>query len=139
MDGKEIRYVTKLTDEEKEIARRVSIAFGQTVCGFDLLRYNGKSYVIDVNGWSFVKNNEDYYTNTCDILRKLFLSAAKRRKSSLVLARAGSFDNQWKLKGFFSVIRHGDRTPVWFNFPNMTWPLRHSKISSFSSEIEIEI
>ena len=70
--GKELRYVTKLTDEERKMASRVARGFGQRICGFDLLRTGSSSYVIDVNGWSFVKDNEAYYNECSSILRSLF-------------------------------------------------------------------
>lgn len=38
-EGKEIRYPVILNNAEKLISRKVCLAFKQTVCGFDLLRY----------------------------------------------------------------------------------------------------
>lgn len=96
-EGKEVRYPVMLTAMEKLVARKVCLAFKvcvfphssvhcalvaasrhiieifsyflqQTVCGFDLLRANGHSYVCDVNGFSFVKNSMKYYDDCAKIL-----------------------------------------------------------------------
>ena len=109
-DGKEMRFVTPLSEDETSFARKICIGFKQTVCGFDLLRVDGKSYVIDVNGWSFVKGNEEYYDMCAKTLRTLFLESLQRRTMA-VLSREPSTENQWRLKAFLSVFRHGDRTP----------------------------
>lgn len=123
LDGKEIRYVVELTPEEREIARKISTAFSQTVCGFDILRVKGKSYVIDVNGWSFVKGNDSYYDKCADTLAKFCLKAMP----SLTLPSPNPRQDlkqkptvsSWKLKAMICVFRHADRTPknkLKFNF-----------------------
>ena len=112
-DGKEIRYVTQLSSEEREIARKISLSFKQFICGFDLLRVKDKSYVIDVNGWSFVKGNDDYYDKCAEILahfcRAQSMSRPLRRPSELV--HAIDETSSWVLKANVTVFRHGDRTP----------------------------
>lgn len=56
-EGKEIRYPVILSNAEKLISRKVCMAFKQTVCGFDLLRY---VYVININ---YVKKLSDFFFN----------------------------------------------------------------------------
>ncbi|XXG64213.1 hypothetical protein AAC387_Pa05g2221 [Persea americana] len=132
-DGKEVRYPVLLTPTEKQMARDVCIAFRQLVCGFDLLRCEGRSYVCDVNGWSFVKNSHKYYDDAACVLRKMFLDAKAPHLSSTIpptlpwkvnepvqpsegLTRQGSgiigtFGQSEELRCVIAVIRHGDRTP----------------------------
>ena len=107
-NGKEIRYVISLSDKELEMGKSVARIFKQAICGFDLLRTDDKSFVIDVNGWSFVKGNEFYNEQCARILKKSFLDAAKEKGH---ISELTVNSEPWKLKGFFSVMRHGDRTP----------------------------
>ncbi|ANB12595.1 inositol polyphosphate kinase VIP1 [Sugiyamaella lignohabitans] len=111
--GKELRFVTKLSDEEVQMAKNISRSFEQSICGFDLLRVHGKSYVIDVNGFSFVKDNKDYYDNCARILRELFIATKKDRErlngdSAITVEEK---QQKWVLKGSVAIIRHADRTP----------------------------
>ncbi|XP_035839222.1 inositol hexakisphosphate and diphosphoinositol-pentakisphosphate kinase VIP2 isoform X3 [Helianthus annuus] len=131
-DGKEVRYPVLLTPTEKQMAREVCNAFRQGVCGFDLLRCEGRSYVCDVNGWSFVKNSYKYYDDAACVLRKLFLDAKAPHLSTTIppvlpwkvnepaqpcegLTRQGSgiigsFGQSEELRCVIAIIRHGDRT-----------------------------
>ena len=72
-EGKEGRYPVILSHKEKLIARKVCKAFNQTVCGFDLLRTNGRGLVCDVNGFSFVKNSRKYYDDCANVLGNMIL------------------------------------------------------------------
>ncbi|CAO0801728.1 unnamed protein product [Mucor circinelloides] len=83
------------------------------ICGLDLLRVKGKSYVIDVNGWSFVKGNDHYYDQCAKLLSEAFLRSVQRRPSTTIhdIPREILPENSWRLKGYAAVFRHGDRTP----------------------------
>ncbi|KAI5479902.1 inositol hexakisphosphate and diphosphoinositol-pentakisphosphate kinase [Pseudohyphozyma bogoriensis] len=120
-EGKEIRFICQLTDAEKKMARDISVAFKQNICGFDLLRANGKSYVIDVNGWSFVKGNDFYYDKCAEILGKF----CERKMPTIPKTPSWSGTESprqtksWQMKSTICVARHGDRTPkckLKFNF-----------------------
>ncbi|GCE98704.1 inositol hexakisphosphate and diphosphoinositol-pentakisphosphate kinase [Zygosaccharomyces mellis] len=137
--GKEVRYVTELSEKEKEIAHNVSKVFSQTICGFDLLRVSGKSYVIDVNGFSFVKDNSSYYNSCASILRKTFAEAKKTmdKQNRLLPAIQEEKTQKWVFKGLVTVIRHADRTPKQKFKHSFTSPIFISLLKGHKEEVVI--
>lgn len=53
------------------MARKICEEFKQDICGFDMLRCGGKTYVCDVNGFSFVKTSHKYYEDCAMQLRRI--------------------------------------------------------------------
>ncbi|XP_032482663.1 inositol hexakisphosphate and diphosphoinositol-pentakisphosphate kinase 2 isoform X5 [Phocoena sinus] len=131
-EGKEVRYPVILNAREKLIAWRVCLAFKQTVCGFDLLRANGQSYVCDVNGFSFVKNSMKYYDDCAKILGNIVMRELapqfhipwsiplEAEDIPIVPTTSGTM---MELRCVIAVIRHGDRTPK----QKMKMEVRHQK------------
>ncbi|KAM3925717.1 inositol hexakisphosphate and diphosphoinositol-pentakisphosphate kinase 1 isoform 3-T5 [Leptodactylus fuscus] len=131
-EGKEIRYPVMLTAMEKLVARKVCLAFKQTVCGFDLLRANGHSFVCDVNGFSFVKNSMKYYDDCAKILGNIIMRElapqfhipwsipTEAEDIPIVPTTSGTM---MELRCVIAIIRHGDRTPK----QKMKMEVRHAR------------
>ena len=121
-EGKEVRYPVSLTPEEKNIARKIVQIFKQNICGFDILRSKGKSYVCDVNGWSFVKGNNKYYEDCAIQIRKIILNNIDHELllvKEIKLPEIKIFEdmvlkkikNGEELRSIVAVFRHADRSP----------------------------
>eukprot|EP00397_Hematodinium_sp_SG-2012_P000639 GEMP01000640.1.p1 GENE.GEMP01000640.1~~GEMP01000640.1.p1 ORF type:complete len:1067 (+),score=179.97 GEMP01000640.1:1782-4982(+) len=128
-NGFEPRYPIILSSKEKGTIADTVKAFKQNVCGIDIMRSHKKSYVVDVNGWSFVKNATKYYQDAGWILRRFFynkiqkrhqverLPAPPLRSESFYLPidasrlSCGSPGGVTDLKAVLSFFRHGDITP----------------------------
>ncbi|XP_030049294.1 inositol hexakisphosphate and diphosphoinositol-pentakisphosphate kinase 2 isoform X2 [Microcaecilia unicolor] len=131
-EGKEVRFPVILNAREKLIAWKVCLAFKQTVCGFDLLRASGQSYVCDVNGFSFVKNSMKYYDDCAKILGNIVMRELapqfhipwsvpmEAEDIPIVPTTSGTM---MELRCVIAVIRHGDRTPK----QKMKMEVRHQK------------
>ncbi|CAH0551016.1 unnamed protein product [Brassicogethes aeneus] len=140
-EGKEIRYPVILSNVEKLISRKVCLAFKQAVCGFDLLRANGKSFVCDVNGFSFVKNSNKYYDDCAKILGNMILrelaptlhipwSVPFQLDDPPIVPT--TFGKMMELRCVVGVIRHGDRTPK----QKMKVEVRHPKFFEIFEKYE---
>ncbi|WJX61054.1 inositol hexakisphosphate and diphosphoinositol-pentakisphosphate kinase [Trifolium repens] len=117
-------------DVGKQLGSNFSKWTKELVFGFDLLRSEGRSYVCDVNGWSFAKNSHKYYDDSACVLRKMLLDAKAPYLSSVipptlpwkvnesmqppepltrqVSAINGTFGQAEELRSVIAVIRHGD-------------------------------
>ena len=122
--GKEVRYPVNLTPAEKKIARKIVQIFKQNICGFDILRSKGVSYVCDVNGWSFVKGNRKYFQDCAILLRNIILSVIDPGlltkhpinipnppvyKEMILDNKNGQIKDE--LRSVVAVFRHADRSP----------------------------
>nr|CAB3253040.1 inositol hexakisphosphate and diphosphoinositol-pentakisphosphate kinase 2 [Phallusia mammillata] len=131
-EGKEVRFPVILSAKEKLIARQVCLAFKQTVCGFDFLRAHGKSFVCDVNGFSFVKNSMKYYDDCAKVLGNIIMRdlapqfhipwsiTTDAEDIPIVPTTSGTM---MELRCVIAVVRHGDRTPK----QKMKMEVRHQK------------
>ncbi|XP_026996824.2 inositol hexakisphosphate and diphosphoinositol-pentakisphosphate kinase 2 isoform X8 [Tachysurus fulvidraco] len=140
-EGKEVRYPVILNAREKLIAWKVCLAFKQTVCGFDLLRANGQSYVCDVNGFSFVKNSMKYYDDCAKILGNIVMRELapqfqipwsiplEAEDIPIVPTTSGTM---MELRCVIAVIRHGDRTPK----QKMKMEVRHQRFFDLFEKYE---
>ncbi|XP_026864814.2 inositol hexakisphosphate and diphosphoinositol-pentakisphosphate kinase 2 isoform X6 [Electrophorus electricus] len=140
-EGKEVRYPVILNAREKLIAWKVCLAFKQTVCGFDLLRANGQSYVCDVNGFSFVKNSMKYYDDCAKILGNTVMRELapqfhipwsiplEAEDIPIVPTTSGTM---MELRCVIAVIRHGDRTPK----QKMKMEVRHQRFFDLFEKYE---
>ena len=124
-EGKEVRIAINLTAKEKEIAKKIVLKFKQNICGFDILRCQGNSYVCDVNGFSFVKGNKKYYKNCSNFLRKNIKQGLKIESNEigsnkntpifktlkLPNKQINSIYHKEELRSIIAVFRHADRSP----------------------------
>lgn len=97
-----------------------------------IFRANGKSFVCDVNGFSFVKNSNKYYDDCAKILGNMILrelaptlhipwSVPFQLDDPPIVPT--TFGKMMELRCVVGVIRHGDRTPK----QKMKVEVRHPK------------
>lgn len=155
-DGKEVRYPVVLTQAEKAICAFIVKAFRQNICGFDILRTDGGSYVCDVNGWSFVKGNQKYYNDCSTLIRKHLLDergVTNVDTSTMMILGPGDevirdtfaqltpyeslresavSHSKERLRCVLVVMRHGDRRPK----EKMKFKSKHPLLLAYLDKLE---
>lgn len=114
--GRDRKYPVILTAEEKDLAVKLIKAFGQNAITFDVIRSEGKSYVIDVKPSHLVKGPDPVLAECARSLCALVLRLAKRTDPALFHystreeIRTLTY-RQERLCALVAIFRHGDRTP----------------------------
>ena len=114
--GRDKKYPVILTAEEKDLAMKVTKAFGQSVITFDVIRSEGKSYVIDVKPSNLVNASDPVISECARSLCGLVLRLTKRTEPALSHystreeIRTLTY-RQERLCALVAIFRHGDRTP----------------------------
>lgn len=108
------------------------IPLNEDINSYNPFRANGKSFVCDVNGFSFVKNSNKYYDDCAKILGNMILreltptlhipwSVPFQLDDPPIVPT--TFGKMMELRCVVAVIRHGDRTPK----QKMKVEVRHPK------------
>jgi len=114
--GRDKKYPVILTAEEKDLAVKLIKAFGQNAITFDVIRSEGKSYVVDVKSSHLVKGPDPVLAECARSLCALVLRMAKRTDPALFHystreeIRTLTY-RQERLCALVAIFRHGDRTP----------------------------
>lgn len=113
----------KQTNEHSNfVDQPISNSLDEYKCDVCVISYraNGKSFVCDVNGFSFVKNSNKYYDDCAKILGNMILrelaptlhipwSVPFQLDDPPIVPT--TFGKMMELRCVVAVIRHGDRTP----------------------------